>query len=258
MNSISFQVKLAGMSVGIEHSSSEMRDFCADYLTDLPSQFSVSVTQADIDDEVVACGQRKATVSDGRFLYEISAVQRKIAEIFPLYNRFLMHGAAITYQHDAYLFCAPSGVGKSTHIALWKRYLGNEVDIINGDKPFLLLEDGAYALPPCVQVYGSPWAGKERWQKNRSAPLRAICFISRASENSIQRLQPGACLPQLMRQVYIPHDTETAGKTLELIDQLVNCIPLYHLYCNISEDAVKCSFESLTGLSYPIGDGHTV
>ena len=32
-----------------------------------------------------------------------------------------IHGAAITYRDQVYLFCAPSGTGKSTHIALWKQ-----------------------------------------------------------------------------------------------------------------------------------------
>lgn len=242
MSYISFNVMLAGMSVGIRCPSPEMRDFCADYLTDSPCDFSVSVTQADIDAE------RKLSPDGGGMLYEISAVQRKIAEVFPLHDRFLMHGAAITYGDGAYLFCAPSGVGKSTHISLWKRYLGGAVDIINGDKPFLSLGD--HADRQYLRVYGSPWAGKERWQKNRSAPLRAICFLSQDIVNSISPVQPEQCLPKLMRQVYIPRDTEAASEALRLIDRLAELIPLYHLRCNISEDAVKCCFESLTGLSY--------
>lgn len=242
MSYISFNVMLAGMSVGIKCPSPEMRDFCANYITDAPCDFFVSVTQADVDAE------RKLSPDGGGMLYEISAVQRKIAEVFPLHNRFLMHGAAITYQDGAYLFCAPSGVGKSTHISLWKRCLGDAVDIVNGDKPFLSLE--AHADQQYLRVYGSPWAGKERWQKNRSAALRAICFLSQDSENSISPVQPAQCLPQLMRQVYVPSDTAAASETLRLVDRLAELVPLYHLRCNISDDAVKCCFESLTGLSY--------
>lgn len=249
MDNTSFTLKLADICVGISCPSREMRDFCEGYLTESPSSFSVTVTEADVEAEAAADPERKDGLSGGLPLYEISALHRKIAEVLPLYRRFLMHGAAITYGEGAYLFCAPSGVGKSTHISLWKRYLGGEVDIVNGDKPFLSLEDGADSQ--YFRVYGSPWAGKERWQKNRSAPLRAICFISRGSENSISRLQPEQCLPQLMRQIYIPRDTEAASETLQLMDRLVSLVPLYQLRCNISEDAVKCCFEGLTGLRYP-------
>lgn len=250
MKCTAFNVKLAGMAIGIRCPSSQTREFFADYLTEEPCSISVSVTRADVDAEAAADVSCKAGGHHkGAQLYELSAIQRKIAEVFPLHGRFLMHGAAITYQDGAYLFCAPSGGGKSTHISLWKRYLGSEVDIINGDKPFLSLEGDADRQ--YVWVHGSPWAGKELWQKNRSAPLRAICFVSKDSENSIARLSPGGCLPQLMRQVYLPRGFEAAGETLGLIDRVVGIVPLYELRCSICEDAVRCSFEAMTGRAYP-------
>lgn len=190
----------------------------------------------------------------------MSALHRAIAEAMPLYGRFVMHGAAITYGGGAYLFCAPSGVGKSTHIALWKRYLGDGVDIINGDKPFLSLEDGCAGEH--IRVHGSPWAGKELWQKNRSAELRAVCLITRGEKNSIvrfgdaeslgptERFGPTECLGALMRQIYLPRSAEAAQATLALTDALVRLVPVYRLRCDMSEEAVRCSFEALTGLRY--------
>lgn len=249
MAHISFNAKLADLSVGVSCPSQETRDFLANYITDAPCSFSVSVTEEDVSAEASAETARNSDFDGGKLLYELSALQRKIAEVFPLYGRILMHGAAITYHDDAYLFCAPSGVGKSTHISLWKRYLGKEVDIINGDKPFLSLDDGNGFR--YFRVHGSPWAGKEHWQKNRSAPLRAICFISHDNKNSISRLQPERSLLRILRQVYIPRNTEAASETLHIVDRLVSNLPLYHLRCNISEDAVKCCFEALTGLDYP-------
>lgn len=65
-----------------------------------------------------------------------------------------MHGAVVAWKDQGYLFTAPSGTGKSTHLALWKKYLGDQAEVINGDKPFLkVMEDE-------VWVYGTPWAGK--------------------------------------------------------------------------------------------------
>lgn len=247
--SAAFCMKLAEICVGVEHSTPEAKRYCAGYCADLPCKFTVAVTQEDIDAEADALAKSRGEIVSERLPHELSAIQRKIAEEFPKYGRFLMHGAAITYQDDAYLFCAPSGVGKSTHISLWKRHLGGEVDIINGDKPFLSLDGDTDTQH--FRVHGSPWAGKERWQKNRNAPLRAICFLARGNENSIVRLQPSACLPQLMRQVYIPRDPQAAGRTLELIDRLTQLVPLYQLRCNISEDAVRSSFETLVGRPYP-------
>lgn len=241
MKTISFKTKFAGLSVGICCPSPGLRDFCNNYIDEAPGEcdISITVTEQDVANEA-------ARINNGDFtplLHEISAVQRKIAEEMPFFDRFVMHGATITYNGGAYMFCAPSGTGKSTHISLWRRYLGSSVGIINGDKPFLSLD----ATNGVIYAHGSPWAGKERWHNNRCAPLRALCFISRAEENSISRLTPEKCLPLLMRQIYMPSSADAALKTLGFIDSLVSLVPIYLLRCNISEDAVKCSFEALTG-----------
>lgn len=248
MKNTSFRAKFAGIPVEINCISPEIRSFCAEYITDEPCVFSVSVTADDIYAEASAAASYGHPDTPD-LLNEIAALHRKISEVFPLYGRLLMHGAAITYKGAAYMFCAPSGTGKSTHISLWRKFLGQDVGIINGDKPFLSFEESSGHNH--IRVCGSPWAGKENWQNNRSAPLRAICLISRSSENIISHASPDKCLPALMRQIYIPRSTEAAHKALEITDRLVRTVPVYQLACDISENAVKCSFEALTGLSYP-------
>ena len=66
-----------------------------------------------------------------------------------------MHGVALCYQQNGYLFLAPSGVGKTTHTNLWKEHLKDKVDIINGDKPILEFTQDKIIL------HASPWCGKE-------------------------------------------------------------------------------------------------
>jgi hypothetical protein len=156
-----------------------------------------------------------------------------------------MHGASISYDDKAYLFTAPSGTGKSTHIRLWKKYLGEKVKIVNGDKPFLSIENNTPI------IYGTPWAGKERWHRNCSEHLAGICFIQRGFTNTICMLKPEESLSLLFKQVYMPDDAVAVGHTLELLDALIRNVPLYLLECDMSEDAVRCSFETLTGLPYP-------
>ena len=41
-------------------------------------------------------------------------------------------------------------------------------------------------------------------------------------------------------------DSKKAGKTLELFSEVLERIPIYEFRCNISEQAVKCSFDILT------------
>lgn len=262
-----FTIQLADKIIQIEGIYPELKTFCKDYLTeDRSPDFSVHLTEEDIETE--------RSLSTDSALYspqylETLAALRKIAEKMPSYHRMLMHGAAITYCGDAFLFTAPSGTGKSTHIKLWKKYLTDKVDIINGDKPILSIvpssepgvpssdsESNAKSSSPeaqhaTIRIYGTPWAGKEHWQKNQSGELKGICFLKQSPHNSIQRIQPADFLPSLMKQVYLPADTQAAECTLDLLNTLLTQVPLYLLNCNISEEAVICSFEALTGTKYP-------
>ena len=238
---MNFTVKFADKYIKIDSQYPDLKNFCKDYLVeDGPIDFSITLTQEDILHEQNLCQDMEYPLS----YLETLATLRKIAETLPSLKRFLMHGASITYDDKAYLFTAPSGTGKSTHIRLWKKCLGERVRIVNGDKPFLSFDDGE------VRIYGTPWAGKERWQRNCSATLHGICFVNRGTENKIRKLEPSECLTQLFKQIYLPADSEAAGATLELMDVLVRTVPLYYLECDMSEDAVRCSFEALTGLKY--------
>lgn len=244
---MAFTVKLADKIFHIEHVHPELETFCKDYLAeDVTPDFQIHLTEDDIAFEKTC-----ATETDFSPAYlETLSLLRKISDILPSHRRFLMHGASICYDDKAYLFTAPSGTGKSTHIRLWKKYLGDKVKIVNGDKPFISLDkDLEGNIQPLI--YGTPWAGKERWQRNCFESLKGICFVQRGTTNTIQRLQPEECVMMLFRQVYLPDDPGAVGQTLELIDSLVKHVPLYLLTCDMSEDAVRCSFEALTGLSYP-------
>ena len=239
---MAFIVKLAEKTIEINNIYPETKEFCKEYLVEnMFPDFSINITPEDIEFE------QTYSLENGYSLpyLETLTILRKISDILPLHQRILMHGESISYHGQAYLFTAPSGTGKSTHIRLWKKYLGADVKIVNGDKPFISLENNT------PTIYGTPWAGKERWQRNCSEPLKGICFLQRGTTNSIRKMNPEECLSLLFHQVYIPNDPLSAGLTLELLDTLLKTVPIYLLQCDMSEEAVRCSFETLTGLSYP-------
>jgi len=240
---MSFTVRLADKIIQIENIHPELKVFCKDYIIeDVIPDYSIVLTDEDIRLEQDATEENAFSPQ----YLETLATLRKLAEIFPSCKRILFHGASISYHDKAYLFTAPSGTGKSTHIRLWKKYLGNDVKIVNGDKPFISLEQETPI------IYGTPWAGKERWQRNCQAPLCGICFVTRGTTNTIRRIKPEECITELLHQVFIPTDPTAVALTLELVDLLVKRVPLYLLSCDISEEAVRCSFEALTGLQYPV------
>ena len=137
------------------------------------------------------------------------------------------------------MFTAPSGTGKTTHIRLWKKFLGDECEIVNGDKPILHIENNE------TIAFSTPYAGKEGYQNHSFAPLKGICLIRRGEENKIERVNAGEYISEIVKQIYMPFEPLQAIKTLELLDNMLRSIPLYVLYCDISEQAFRTSFNAM-------------
>ena len=255
-----FTMRLADAAIRVEALHASLRRMCSGYLVPdgIVPDVTVRMSQTDIDRE------RDLATSDEDWsdsYLEALAVYRKIATWAPLHRRLLVHGAVVEHASRAYMFCAASGTGKSTHIRLWRRYLGDAVSIVNGDKPLVLVPEAAGAdgtgVPAGAEssavAYGTPWCGKEGWQRNTSAPLAGICLLHRTPEpgaNAIRRIEPVQALDFMMHQVYLSDTADAAGATLDLLDALLTRTPLFELFCDMSEDAVRTSFEGLTGEHY--------
>ena len=158
------------------------------------------------------------------------------------YNVILFHGSAVALDDEVYLFTAPSGTGKSTHAALWRRAVGERVVMVNDDKPFLGLKDDGNII-----VYGSPWAGKHRLNANVALPLKAICILSQAKENRIKKITPGDSFQTMYTQTYRKStDIQFTDIVLKVLAKVVE-YPIWKLECNISKEAFLLSYEAMTG-----------
>ena len=227
-------IMLSDLKIHIEYKYDYMQQLCKDYL----AQFDKADISARAEDSAIL--KEKEMVPQAPLeSCESLCIYRTIAEQLPTFDRFVFHGAAIEYDGNAYLFTAPSGTGKTTHINLWKKHLGDKVGIVNGDKPIIHVGDA-------VTVYGTPWAGKEGYQRNTKASLKAICILKQSKTNSIVRLPTGDAINRLMRQVYIPHNAIALSRTLDLLGQMIQKIPVYELLCDISENAFKTSYTEMT------------
>lgn len=233
-----FTVRFSGLDIGIETQYEFMRAFCRDYVTEGRPCFTVRT-----DDAAVRRQMAMAEEPTTPEYAEALQLYREIAERLPLYDRAVFHGAAIEYGGKAYLFTGPSGIGKTTHISLWRQYLGQRVQIINGDKPILRKETSG------ITACGTPYAGKEGWHRNASAPLAGICLLSQSKENTVDLLRPEEVFSWLYQQIYKPKGEAALVKTIEIVRHL-SALPCWALGCNISEEAVKTAFEALTGTKY--------
>ncbi len=229
-----FNILLADLNVKIIPKYDFLQKFCSEYITDVDTP---DIYAKSHDDDI----QKEHTLVPAADIAvcESLCIYRAIAEQLPQFERFVFHGAAIEYDNAAYLFTAPSGTGKTTHINLWKKNLGDRIGIINGDKPIIRLADRPI-------VYGTPWAGKEGFCRNTSAPLKAICILKQGKTNKIERLNNSEAINHLMRQVYLPQNADALNQTLFLLGRLIENTSVYLLECDISDDAFNTSFNILT------------
>ena len=233
-----FTVQFSNLNIEVQSRYQFMQDFCRDYITDYEPEFSVQADPSDV-------ARQMSLSSEPTTIEYAEALQlyREMAERLPAYGRAVFHGAAIEYEGQAYLFSGPSGVGKTTHINLWRHYLGEKVGIINGDKPILLMENDN------IIVCGNPYAGKEGWHRNVSYPLAGICLLSQGDSNTIIRLSQEQAFTQLYQQIYRPHGADAIVHTIEILRQLAS-VPCYQLTCDISQSAVSAAFTALIGNEY--------
>lgn len=232
--------EIAGLRVFLDNRGRYTDRYCQAYLsTDQTSPVDVTatVTKEEFLEEKKMSPQFPDDYVENICLY------RSLCRQIPALNRMLLHASVLEVDGNAYGFLGRSGTGKSTHTRLWMKFVKGTT-IVNGDKPILQYTQDGFC------VYGTPWMGKENWGRNTVAPLKGLCFLEQAPRNEVCLLSKSQAVSRIFTQVFLPEDEINATKTLELIDKLVDSVPIYALKCTISEDAVRCSYEALTGKTY--------
>ncbi|MGM9552190.1 MAG: hypothetical protein ACI3XA_08050 [Clostridia bacterium] len=228
------RIKVAGYVFDIKNKYPYSEQFMTDYLTDEEADEYFEITDSILDDAA-----KKYPKSPVYYL-EYLEMYRLICNFISDRDGILMHGAVIEFQGSAYMFTATSGTGKTTHIRQWKELFGDSVTIINGDKPIIRLVDGKFI------AYGTPWCGKEHYNKNTHAPLKGIVLLTRGEQNVIEKLPADKFNKALFKQVYIPKSPKTMIKVTEFVDKLFSEVPLYLLKCNISVQAAQTACDAIT------------
>lgn len=208
------------------------------------------------EDEITAAAYYRDDYSRARIVLlreprdaKLTLTQREYLRTgFAFMNRILylggtvLHGSAIAYRDQGIVFSAPSGTGKSTHTALWKERYGEDVVHINDDKPAIRFESGAPYL------YGTPWSGKTDLNTNCKAPLKAVVFLKRGTQNSIRRLSVADSVYYLTDQTAPPfYDAGLGVRNLDAIEKIVETVPVYLLHCAISHEAVQTVYDEIFG-----------
>ena len=240
-----FCISVAGQVIAIDAQYGTICGLCEKYLCSLSPGMRIAVDARELAREADETREVDAPRDEGSL--EVLAIHRRISEEMLSFDTFLMHGAVVAVEGGAYMFSAPSGTGKTTHVQKWLERAPGAY-IVNGDKPLIhITEDGALAC-------GTPWCGKERLGENAMVPLRAIALMERAEDNRIREISFGEAFVPLLQQTYRPQDPEKMKKTLELLSRLEGRVRFYRFECNnMKADVFETAFGALAGRGQTIG-----
>lgn len=229
-----FRIKLADQIIEINHQYEYVKTLCHDYIVKDTPIFEVYSTEDKILQE-----SKRDKEQFPLCYYESSIIYREICRKMADFNTFLCHAAVVSLDGKGYMFVAKSGTGKSTHIDLWKKLFRDRVVIVNGDKPLIKQKSSNFL------AYGTPWCGKEHWNKNMAVPIHGVCFLKQGKKNHIKQLSIHDAVKPLFSQVFLPQNKIQAQKVLSELNVFLKQIPFYQLTCTISEKAVLTAYERM-------------
>lgn len=226
--------QFAGVVVEMEPLYSRTKKQAIPYLVDssTPANFKL-----ELNNDLILQKQKEypnLTLDDIEYIF----LGQKFYRYILRHNGILLHSSAVVKDHQAYLFSAPSGTGKSTHTSLWLEYF-KDAYILNDDKPAILLIDNK------LYAAGTPFSGKCDLSRNEIVPLQGICFIERSDTNWIKPISKKQAIFEILNQTErIPYEQDME-LILNLVAKIVDHTNIYKMGCNISYDAVKTSYNTM-------------
>ncbi len=229
------RILLSGISVQMNNKFRELEKLCRGYETETAPEFVLTVSYEEIREERA---KQTADFSDGYL--EAVCMYRKLALEMLRYGVFIMHASVIEVDGQGYAFLARSGTGKTTQTRLWLEHFGNRARVINGDKPLIrVVPDGDRWR---FIAYGTPWCGKENMGCNASVPLKALFLLERATEPSCEEASYEYSVARIFHQMLMPKQEQQMHSLLNMLDRLIEFLPIYILHCNMKPESVSVAY----------------
>ena len=136
-------VKLAGLPMEIGLQYSKYLYIFAPFASEEPPRAFASVSP----DELVRAA---AWYPEGGAAYaEMMELCPRVSDALLPFDRLVFHALAFEWRGRVWLLTGPSGAGKTTHYLRWKLRYGEELRLLNGDKPLLEIPpEGAITVHP--------------------------------------------------------------------------------------------------------------
>jgi len=134
---------------------------------------------------------------------------------------FLLHAASAVYGGRAYLFSGASGAGKTTIT----RLAPSGINLLTDEISYVRPGSGGYC------AYGTPFAGElAKAGENCTAPVSALFFLEKGSENRIGEISGTEAIQRLMRNIlFFAEDRELVEKLLATACDFVAGVPIRRL-----------------------------
>ena len=144
---------------------------------------------------------------------------------------FAIHSASVLYQGKAWLFSGHSGMGKSTHTALWHELF--DTPYLNGDLNLLGLKEDH------IIVYGIPWCGTSGIFTAETYELGGIVLLGRDLQTDyLEELNPSEKVLRVMQRMISPAWTERQlSENLFFAGEIADRVPVLHLLCTKNASA---------------------
>lgn len=239
-------VELAGVPIEITCRNRGNVDFFQGYLTEKTPLIKIAPSDGELRRQRDFCaflkGEGEFTLPELTDEYvENVMIEEQIAKALVNYGTLQFHGSALQMDGEAYIFTAPSGVGKSSHARFWRETFGDRVLMINDDKPLVRVHED------CAIVYGSPWNGKHHLGADVSAPLKAIALLNRGAKNRIEPISAAEAFPAVFRQAHTSADPKTLKVIMNLERSILKTTLCYRLFCNLSPEAALVAWRGMSG-----------
>lgn len=230
---------IADFIIEFKNTSPDIEKLFQNYLSDKIPEITFEISPKEVDFEVEYVNGQCTRINA-----ELTAMLRKFYRWILDYNSFLLHSALISVDNTGVAFAAPSGTGKTTHMRLWQKLLGDKLTVINGDKPIVRFFDGVkYPVG-----YGTPWCGKERYGINSKVQIKHFCFIERSETNSCEEISPKDILNLFFKQILIPlNEPILVSKTLKLANEFLNNVTVWKIKCNMDISAAEVAYNTIFG-----------
>lgn len=146
-------------------------------------------------------------------------------------GRIAVHSASIVYQGKVYMFSAPSGTGKSTHVEQWEK-AQIPFELFNGDVTMCYVRDNQ------VMAAGLPWSGTSGIYRNDEVLLGGVLFLKRGKEDTVNQITLADGVLRLNARCLTPNWTrETVERNLQAIEAMMDRLIIGDLYCTPTVDA---------------------